>query len=714
MNERTKTSSSTDPIDPLSMLFEARSIAIVGASQAMETINGKPIKYLLESRFDGDIYPVTPKYDEIGGLKCYPSVRDIPGTVDLAVLAVSAARVPQILEDCVAKGIPAAVVFSSGFAELGDEGRAQQTRAMDIANQAGMRICGPNSMGTVNLRTGLIATFSTIAARTHRVGPLALISQSGMYASYILAQASELGLGFGLFATTGNEGDVNLAEVIEYAVHDAETSAVLAYVEEVRDGDAFVQAAEAGLEQDRPIVMIKVGRSDVGARTAQSHTGAIAGSHDAYEAVFRQHGIIAVDTIDEMLDIAQLIEYGVFPAGKRVGILSLSGGAAIMLADSSTAWGLEVPTLPDDVQAELKQQIPFAGVANPIDATGQLFNQPEAYGHFLQALIDQPDIDSLVFFFGHLFAYDDDLGSRVVADTVDAKQRSDKPFVMLATPGDGKPADMLRDGGIPCFADPDRAMRAVAAVANYVERRQVLLARKRNAGMIDRSPLPPSEVDTEFGAKYFLAEHGIRVTREAIATTSAEAVQHAESIGFPVVLKVNSPDIPHKTEVGGIRLDLSDGAAVEAAFDGIMDSVKGLSPDADIQGVSVQEMVPAGLELILGVKRDPVFGPMVLCGLGGIHAETMRDFSLRGAPVDRETAAEMLGDLRGYALLEGVRGREPVDIDAVVDAIVALSIIAVRAGDWIDELDINPLIALPRGQGCVVADALIRCHEYGA
>jgi acetate---CoA ligase (ADP-forming) len=708
--QRRKETSPSDPIDPLAMLFDARSVAMVGASPAPGSINGRPIRYLLQNGFSGKIYPVTPKYDFIGELQCYPSVRDIPGPVDLAILAISAARVPDIIEDCAAKGIRTVIVFSSGYAELGEDGRQAQERLVEQAKRLGIRICGPNSMGTINLRTGLTATFSTVVERSYRTGPIALVSQSGMYAAYILAQAGALDVGVGLFATTGNEGDIHLSEVLEHAVNDPETGAVLAYVEQVRDGDAFIQAAETALEQDCPIVTIKVGRSDVGARTAQSHTGAIAGSHDAYAAVFKQFGLIAVDTVDAMLDIAQLIEHAVFPTGKGVGIVSLSGGAAIMLADSCAESGLQVPTLPDEVQAELKALIPFAGVANPIDATGQLFNQPDAYKGFLRALVDQKDTQSVVMFFGHMIGFAEELGTMVVADTVEAARDCAKSFVMVAMPGDGRAAQMLKDGGIPHFTDPDRAIRALGALADYVERREILLRRKQNASALDLAPIPRAEVGTESAAKGFLAEHGIRVTREHLAGSAEEAVRHAENIGYPVVLKVNSPDILHKTEVDAIRLDLRDAPAVEGAFEEILRAVESRSPDAKVLGVSVQEMVPPGIEMILGVKRDPVFGPMILCGLGGIHAEILRDFALRRAPIDRETAAEMVGELRGFALLEGARGSDVADIDAVIDTIVDLSTIAFRGRQWIEELDINPLIVLSRGRGCIVADALIECR----
>ncbi len=694
--------------DALDMLFSARSIAVVGASRSEEAVGGRPLKYLRRYGFGGPVYPVTPRHESIGGLRCYPSVRDIPGPVDLALLAVSAARVPDVLEDCAAKGVPAVIVLSAGFAELGGDGGEAQARLAARAARLGVRVCGPNSMGTINLRSGLTATFSSVLERPHRPGPLSLVSQSGMYGAYILAQATALDLGLGLFATTGNEADIGLPEVLDRLVRDPGTRAVLAYVEQVRDGGAFVRAAEAALETGRPVVVLKVGRSDVGARTARSHTGAIVGSRETYEAVFRQYGLVSVDTVDEMLDVARLVDYSVFPAGNRVGIVSLSGGAAVMLADACAEHGLEVPALPAEVQARLKRRVPFAGVANPIDATGQLLNEPGIYAEFLEALVAREDIDAIVLFFGQMIGYAEELGAIVAGESAKAARESGKPFVMVALPGDGRAARMLKDGGIPHLTDPHRAVRAVAALARYAERRETLLRRRRAAPAAGLSPIPRAEADTEFGAKAFLAGHGIRVTRERLARSPEEAARHARALGYPVALKVNSPDIAHKTDAGGVRLGLGDAASVARAFGEIARAVEERAPGADVRGVLVQEMVPPGVELILGIERDPVFGPMILCGSGGVHAELLRDFALRRAPVDRETAGEMLRELRGYALLEGARGGAAADVDAAAGAVVRLSRIAVRARAWLAELDINPLIVLPRGGGCVAADALIR------
>ena len=699
MDRQTEETLPADQADPLAMLFSARSIAVVGASRSEDSIGGRPIKYLRRYGFDGRIYPVTPRYDSVGGLRCYASVRDIPGPVDLALLAVSAGRAPEILEDCAAKGVPTVILFSAGFAELGDGGREAQARLVERAERLGVRICGPNSMGTINLRSGLTATFSAVLERTHRAGPLALVSQSGMYGAYILAQATALDLGLGLFATTGNEADIELSEVLDHFVRDPETRAVLAYVEQIRDGDAFVRAAETALEEDRPVVIVKVGKSDVGARTARSHTGAIVGSHDAYEAVFRQYGLISVDTVDEMLDIARLVDYGIFPTGNRVGIVSLSGGAAVMLADACAASGLEVPALPEDVQAGLKRRVPFAGVTNPIDATGQLFNEPDIYKEFLGALVAQENIDTLVLFFGQMIGYVEELGSTVAGESVKAARDSGKPFVMVAMPGDGRAARMLKEGGhSPSDRSRPRPSGRWRRSPPMSKRRETLLRRRRTARGVDIAPIPRAEVDTEFGAKTFLAGHGIRVTRERLARTPAEAVSRAGALGYPVALKVDSPDIAHKTDVGAVRLGLHDAASVEGAFGEILRAVADRVPDAEVRGVLVQEMVPPGIEVILGIKRDPVFGPMILCGLGGIHAELLRDFALRRAPVDRETADEMLRELRGYPLLAGARGGEAADVDALIDTIVGLSRIAVGTRAWIEELDINPVIVPAAGQ----------------
>jgi acyl-CoA synthetase (NDP forming) len=386
------------------------------------------------------------------------------------------------------------------------------------------------------------------------------------------------------------------------------------------------------------------------------------------------------------------------PAGRRIGLLSVSGGGGVLMADDCEAHGLEVPELPAAVQTGMKEVIPYAGVTNPVDITAQVLNEPERYGEFLDLMLAEGGFDAFVVFFAHLMSYAREFGITMAEQTARAARQSGKPFVMVALRDECAATEILAAAGIPIFEDPSRAVAAVAALAHYAERRPALLARLDETAAIDRTPIAPEPVATEDLAKAFLARHGLAVTREAVAGNADEAASRAAEIGFPVALKVLSPEIQHKTEVGGVELGLADTAAVRAGYEAIV-------ANTGVARVLVQEMA-AGLELILGLKRDLVFGPMVLCGLGGIHAEVMRDVALRHAPVDHATAGEMLQDLAGYALLEGSRGADPCDIQAVIEAIVTLSRLGARA-DWIEELDINPLMVGPRGRGCLVADALI-------
>ncbi|MAG95363.1 MAG: hypothetical protein CMM08_01560 [Rhodospirillaceae bacterium] len=686
------------PINPLTALFEPRSVAVIGASQNLHSIGGRPIRYMRDAGFAGIIYPVSPRYDEVAGYPCYASLAEIPGPVDLAIIAVAAKRAPEVLEACIAKGVPTVVVYSSGFAETGPEGAAAQARLAAQAKAGGVRLVGPNSMGCMNLHNGFLATFSTVFERDHVAGPLALVTQSGAYGSYILAQGRELGLGLGLLASTGNEADLELGELIGFAAGNRETRAVLAYVEGLRDGEAFLASAQKALEAACPLLAVKVGRSESGARAALSHTGSLAGTDAAYQAVFRQMGVVAAPTVDAMLDTARLVQSGFLPAGRRIGLLTMSGGGGVLMADDCESYGLEVPELPAAVQVRMKEVIPFAGVSNPVDFTAQVLNEPERYGEFLDLMLEHGDFDAFIVFFAHMIGYAHEFGITMAEKTVSAARQSGKPFVMVALTAGSAAGEILDAAGIPTFQDPSRAVAAVAALAHYAERRPKLLTRFEETAALDRSPIAPEPVATEFESKAFLARHGLAITREAAAGSADEATARAAEIGFPVALKVLSAEIQHKTEIGGIKLGLADVEAVRAAYDAI-EAATGVSD------VLVQEMA-SGLELILGLKRDPVFGPMVLCGLGGIHAEVMRDVALRHAPVDHATAAEMLQDLAGYALLEGSRGAEPCDIQAVIETIVRLSHLGTRAA-WIEELDVNPLMVGPRGGGCLVADALI-------
>lgn len=690
-------------------VFRARSVAIVGASQNPSSIGGRPIKYLQQFGYEGALYPVNPKRDTIGGLKVYPSLDAIPDPVDLAIVILPAGAVPDALRDCAAAGIQAVIVFSGGYAEMGGEGEREQETLRNLAGELGLRVIGPNSMGTMNLHNGLMATFSAVLERTHRAGPLSLVSQSGAYGAYIMAQGREMDLGFDLFASTGNEMDVELAELITYMLGSSETRAVLGYVEQIRDGGAFARAARAGLEAGKPIVLIKVGRSSIGARAAQSHTGALAGPYARYKAVFEQYGVIAVDSVDEMMDVSQLIQYGVAPEGRRLGILSISGGAGVLLADAAEETGLEVPQLPEDVQGELRKLVPFAAASNPIDFTPQVLNDASVYRGFLSALAESPEIDVLVIFLAHTIQYEEALGLRLVEETAAAMQATGKSVIVVSTPGDQGPVGRaLREARIPYFADPMRAVRALSRVIRYHQRRPALLQRPFEVA----SPVPatPVEVAGERAAKAFFASHGLPVPREVVAETAVDAVAAARDIGFPVVLKIDSPDVAHKTEVGGVRLDLRDEVSVEDAFREIREAVGAAVPQARINGISVQQMVDGGVPMIVGMKRDPVFGPMILCGLGGIHAEVIRDVAMARAPVDLDGAHEMLASLKGYPLLTGSRGQARTDVDALARIIVRCTDIALDA-PWIEEFDINPLIVLEEGRGCVCADALITTVE---
>lgn len=706
-------SQSTTERESTDSLFHAKSVAIVGASSKLDTIGGRPVKYLQAYGYQGDIYPVNPKYDEIAGLKAYRSLTDVPGPVDLAILSVPAASILGALEECAEKRVGVAVIFSSGYAEVDEAGATAQEELKEAARRLGVRVLGPNAMGVMNLHNGLMATFSAVLERDHRAGPLGLVSQSGAYGAYIMAQGRELGLGFSQFTSTGNEADLEFGDLAFGTLEDNDTGAVLGYIEQIRDGGSFIRACQRAVDLNKPLVVTKVGRSEQGARAAQSHTGAMAGSHAVYEAVFRQYGALSVGSVQEMLDIAQMIQFETRPEGRRVGILSISGGAGVLLVDECEAAGLEAPELSDAVQARLRGHIPFAGVANPVDFTPQVLNDPSVYAEFLEALCEQESIDSLIVFLAHTIQYEERLGLQLVEETRQAMTRFAKPIVVVAQPGIGTDvAEALWHAQIPCYEDPSRAVGALASMVEFYERRTKTLIDPPPVAL-SSSTVPRSNVGTEESAKRFLAEHGLRVTREVLVQSKDQASAEANRIGFPVVLKLSSPDIAHKSEIGGVHVDLKSAAAVEEAYAAIMASVAEQAPSSRVDGVLVQEMVPEGVELIIGAKQDPVFGPIVLCGLGGVFTEVLQDFAMRRAPINTAIAREMLGELRGRAVLDGARGRPEADIDAAAEGIATVSQIVAGARDWLVELDLNPVIVLPKGEGYYVADAYIRADEGG-
>jgi acyl-CoA synthetase (NDP forming) len=682
-------------------LLAPRSIAIVGASDDPTRIGGRPLRHMINQRFEGGIYPVNPKRDTVQGLRAYPTLLDIEGDVDFVLVAVPAPMVAQAVRDAAAKKARTVMVFSSGFAEIGPEGTAMQDELTAIARASGVRIIGPNCLGAFNSETRFYPTFtSTIDRATPVPGGISIASQSGAYGSHIYMASHMRGLGIRYWLTTGNEADLHVAEAIRLLAERDDVHCIMAYAESIKEGRMLVEALEVARFNRIPVIFMKVGRSAVGAQAASSHTASLAGEDAIYDAVLRQHGAWRVKSTEEMLDIAYACRPRIYPAGRRLGVVTISGGAGVLMADAAEDHGLDVAPMPEDAQAEMKRILPFAAPRNPVDVTAQFFNDLSLVPRFTKAMLEKGGYDALIGFWTSV------AGSPMLSEpllgylTETMKNYRDRLFlqVMLA------PAEIEKrydDAGFPSFEDPTRAIVAMAALMGF----GATFARGRAAEpeIPTFAPLPDGPLG-EREAKAVLAAAGLPMVADRLATSASEAVEAAAQARGPVAMKIASPDILHKTEAGGVKLRVAAGDTA-VAFDAIMASARAYAPGARLDGVLVSPMVQGGVECILGAKTDAVFGPVVLFGLGGVFTEVLKDVAFRRAPFGPETGREMIDELRGAALLKGARGQPHANLDALAGAISRLSLFAAAHGSAIESVEMNPLRAMP--SGCLALDALI-------
>lgn len=695
----------------LTPLLNPRSVAIIGATADVRRPGGRPLEYLQRFGYPGRIYPVNPKRTEIAGVTCYPDVESLPEVPDMAVIALPAAAVHEAMAACQRKGIRAMTVFTSGFSEMGADGRALEDRIKVDARAAGSVMCGPNCQGVANFHDRMVANFtSAVAEDVIPGGGIGFASQSGLFGGILTDECRRRGLGLGYLVSTGNEAVVDVADVIAYCAKDPRTSVIAGYIEGIRDGGKFRAAAEAASEANRPVVMLKVGRTAEAAAAAASHTASMAGSYAVYRAAFRQWGVLEVDDIDELVDTAETFDrIRRLPRGDRVCVLGNSGGVGVFCADKVVGLGLQMATLAPATVAAIEAKLPGMGSPrNPVDVALQAFSDPASVGGHLRRILADDAVDLAVAVFGIQRLCVDEM----VEEFRTAQEGSDKPIVVAWMGGDPKGPEKLKAAGIPTFTDPYRALKAVRKLVEFTRRQPSFGGPVASGACEEARALVAGHVAAgrktlgEHASKAVLAAAGIPVTREVLVRTAEEADAAAAEIGFPVVLKIESADITHKSEVGGVALGLANAAAVREAVTAMTERVLAARPEARIDGFTVQEMVTDAVEMIVGIKRDPTFGPTVLVGSGGILVEIMGDSALRVAPFDRVQAEAMVKELAGYPLLAGARGKPPADVDALVDALVNISALAVACPE-IAELDVNPLMVLPEGRGVRAADGVI-------
>jgi acyl-CoA synthetase (NDP forming) len=694
----------------LSALLSPASIAVIGASDAPGRVGGMPIAFLTAVGYPGDIYPVNPTRSSVQGRAAYPSIAAVGQPVDLAVVAVAADRVVDVVEECAASGVRGAIVFSAGFAETGPVGEARQRVLADVATRTGIRICGPNCAGIMSVHGRMTASFgSHLAADTTLVpGSIAIVSQSGAVGAYMFTLARERGIGLSYWVTTGNEADTQVADYVAAIAEDPQTDVIALYVEQVRDADALISACARAGARGKRLVGVLAGRSQAAEQALRSHTAAMAGDRHVTAAALEELGIVLVDRIDGLLSTSIGLTGRRVPRGSGVGIVTISGAAGIMMVDRCVDLGLEVPALPADTQAHMKELLPYAGTANPVDVTGNISNTPEIFAPFLEALLACDDVGSIVCFLGHVLL-SPHVGSLLLDEVIAIAARTEKPITLVGVVPTTRDRDRLAAAEIPRFTDPVVAIDALGAAVRTAAR-----ATSPAAGIADlrrttsppavRLALPQRDILSEEAAQSCLARFGVRFPEQAIARTAHDAESAVGSLDGPAVLKILSADITHKTDVGGVRVGVTAEDA-GAVFTEIVESARAHVPNAEIDGVLVQELVD-GFPVIVGTTCDETFGPVVLVGSGGIYAELLGDRAIALAPVDRAAAESLIDRTRLPAILAGARGGPPLARDALVDLIVTISELAWSFRDELQSVELNPVLLRP--VDAVAVDALIQ------
>jgi acyl-CoA synthetase (NDP forming) len=698
----------------LNRFFAPRSVALVGATEGSSRFGGRCLGRMIEFGYGGAIFPINPRFKELRGLACYPSLAALPQVPDHVGVVVPADAVLGVLNECADAGVPFVTVFTGGFAESGgDKGRAMQAEIGTLARRRGLRVMGPNCNGVINFCDGFaMTTTATIAGTRKSAGNIAVVSQSGGVGQVnTMWRAQAAGLGISYEVSCGNSADLDVIDFLDFMIDDEATRVILMVVEHIPSGPRLAASAFRAAEREKPIVMLKLGRTEEGGRAAASHTGALAASDVVVDAALRQLGIIRVNDTSELYEQAMLLRTQRWPRGNRIATTTPSGGNAVLLVDLGAANGFTWPEYQPQTRERLAECLPKLGSAtNPTDVTNVAIGRADIYATCFDAMAKDDNIDAIVPIFTMSASGDLQAAS-------EAALAIDKPVVLLWTGGcTNDPSLMARDiakTGVPIFTETMACVRALGGLKRYGEflRRQKAVCSRRPANgdpdtakrlMAGRGP-----VLTERVSRDVLAAYGLPRLPSGLATSAEDAVALAEQYASPVVLKIESPDIAHKTEAGGVRVGLSGADAVRAAFNEIMASAAAYKPGAALNGVLVQPLAPGGLDMIIGLINDPTFGPVLVTGIGGIHVEVMRDLAYRVAPVTADEARTMLRELRAYALLEGVRGAKPRDIEALVDAIVRVSWLGHDLADEITELDINPIRVGSVGEGVWVLDALI-------
>ncbi|MEM0026919.1 MAG: acetate--CoA ligase family protein [Ignisphaera sp.] len=699
----------------LELLFRPRSIAVIGASREPTKLGYAVLKNIVESGYKGKVYPVNPHADQIMGLKAYKSVLDIPDEVDEAVFVIPAPAVPSALEECGKKGVKYAVIISAGFKEIGGEGVEREKRVVEIAKKYGIRVLGPNILGVIDTHTPLNASFGLTPPK----GGIAFVSQSGAYLAAIIDWSVKTGIGFSKIISLGNKADLNEIDFIEYLAEDPATKVILLYLESIANPKKFIEVASEVVKK-KPILLIKGGMTEAGARAALSHTGSMAGGPLAVQTAMKKAGIVLVSEPIEFFDSAIAFSLMESLPGDRIAIVTNAGGPGVMTADLVALSGLKLAQLSPQTVEYLRSKLPpMAALNNPIDVIGDA--RSDRYEVALDAVLKDPNVDAAIVILTPQVVTEPEKTAEVIINM--HKRYPQKPILaaFIGGPRVEKAIEMLKAAGIPVYESNDRAVTALAIMNRYrVMRERVMeiaksvselanlpdIDEKSARALIESVRSEGRKVLLEVEAKELVSYYGIPVATTRLARSEDEAVAIANELGYPVVLKIASPDIIHKSDIGGVKLNLKSESDVREAFRAIMANVKKNAPQAQIYGVVVQTMAPAGREVIVGAVKDPQFGHMIMFGLGGIYTEVFRDVSFSLAPITSYEAREMIMETKSYRLLKGFRGEKPADIEAIVNVLVRASRLVMDIPE-IAEMDLNPIFVYEEGKGCKVVDARI-------
>ncbi|HKU69219.1 MAG TPA: acetate--CoA ligase family protein [Burkholderiales bacterium] len=694
----------------LSRFLNPRGIAVVGVSAEPNRIGGQALKLLTDFGYKGEIYPVNPRYPEVHGLKCYPDLLAVPKPCDVALIALSAAQAAGAVEQCGKAGIPFALVLAGGYSEVGAEGKALQEQLVATARRSNVRMVGPNCLGIINLKDNARIGFGgTAQLRTLIPGPMAMVTQSGGFGFGVVAVASYFGVGCNYAISSGNEADLSLLDWVAHLIERPDVETVVAFMEGISDGRRLVEIGERALELGKPILAWKVGNTAIGSKAATSHSARMTSGYELYRTAFRRGGLVEIRDVDDLVDIAKAFAIHKLPKGNRIGVATLSGGAGVLIADRCTESGLELPAFTEATTAKLKETlVSFASSANPVDATANGYNDAFAsYGKAIQLVLADPNVDQV------LARPPRGKSAKVWSENlVKALEGTDKPVILHwpTSPDDnGDVVTFLEKNRVPCILGAGRAVHALAVLSEFSRKRREFEQRGKRPlkRVVEKQALDlPAGAATlgEHRSREILKRYGVPVVAGKLMQPAEIEALKVAPLAFPAVVKIESADIPHKTEAGAVRLGVKDLDGLKQAAREVVAAAKKYKADARIDGVLVQEMA-SGTEVIVGAVNDATFGPTIAFGLGGIFTELLKDVTHRFAPFDAEGAREMIAEVKGAALLTGYRGRPALDVAALADTLARLSLLAADHADRIAEIDVNPLFV--RENGVVAADALI-------